>query len=438
MGINKEKCYQAVEFAKKAGATESSASVNNLLNTEISVRNGIAEYIDQSFQEYLDLNIYINGRFSSHYTNITDDKNLKDFVNNAVNMTRFLSPDKDRSLPDPSLYPDNTNADIEINDPDFDKISTEDAILFAKEIDSGALTGNKNIISATSDWNHGISKKYIVHSNGFEAERISTYFSAGAEVTVRDKNQSRPEDYYYAAARFKSGLPDLASIGENAAERALKKCGQKKIESGSYTVVIENRAARRILSPLISAMNAKAVHLKRSFLCRMKDKKIASEKLTLTDSPFIKRGQGSRLFDSEGIAAEKRTIISNGILKSFYSSWLYSKKTGLPPTSSSPSNLIFHPGTRGLDSIIKSLNKGILITNFIGGNANSTTGDFSMGFQGFLIDSGKIQSPVNEMNISGNMTSLWNNLAEVGNDPFVYSSTMTPSLVFVNVDVSGL
>ncbi len=438
MDHNKEKCYRAVDTAKRVGATESAASVSTLTNTEIHVRNGTVEYIDQSFQEYLDLKIYIDGRFSSHYTNIMDDKNLENFVINAVNMTRFLSPDKDRSLPDPSLYPENTDTDIEINDPDFNSISTEDAVIFTKEIDSGALTGDENIISVTSEWNHGLSKKYIVHSNGFEGERISTYFSAGAEVTARDGDKSRPEDYFYASARFKSDLPDLQSIGKNASERALKKLGQRKIESGTYTVVVENRASRRLVSPLISAMNAKALHLKSSFLNEMKNKMIASEKLMLTDDPLIKRGLGSRLFDSEGLAAKRRVMIDKGVLKSFYTSYFYSKKTGFPPTSYSLSNLIFKPGKRDLNSIINDLDRGILITNFIGGNANNTTGDFSMGIQGFLIDSGKIVHPVNEMNISGNLISLWKNLTEVGNDPFVFSSIMTPSLVFASVDVSGL
>jgi PmbA protein len=46
--------------------------------------------------------------------------------------------------------------------------------------------------------------------------------------------------------------------------------------------------------------------------------------------------------------------------------------------------------------------------------------------------------PVNEMNISGNAKELWKNLIEMGNDPYPYSSTRMPTLVFEGVSFSGL
>jgi PmbA protein len=78
------------------------------------------------------------------------------------------------------------------------------------------------------------------------------------------------------------------------------------------------------------------------------------------------------------------------------------------------------------------------VTGFIGGNSNSTTGDFSFGIVGLLIDGGKTVRPVNEMNISGNMKEFWNQLSEVGNDPYLYSSMRMPSLLFEGVNFSGL
>lgn len=74
-------------------------------------------------------------------------------------------------------------------------------------------------------------------------------------------------------------------------------------------------------------------------------------------------------------------------------------------------------GDKDLDGLIASIDKGILVTGFNGGNCNSTTGDFSYGVEGFLIERGKLSQPISEMNATGNMLSLWSNLAEVGNDP---------------------
>ena len=42
------------------------------------------------------------------------------------------------------------------------------------------------------------------------------------------------------------------------------------------------------------------------------------------------------------------------------------------------------------------------------------------------------------MNITGNMLELWKNLAEVGNDPRLNNAYQIPSLLFKDVDFSGL
>jgi len=66
----------------------------------------------------------------------------------------------------------------------------------------------------------------------------------------------------------------------------------------------------------------------------------------------------------------------------------------------------------------------------LGGNSNATTGDFSLGVHGTLIENGKLGTAVSEMNIAGNMKDLWHRLVEVGNDPYKYSSVLVPSLFF--------
>jgi predicted Zn-dependent protease len=86
------------------------------------------------------------------------------------------------------------------------------------------------------------------------------------------------------------------------------------------------------------------------------------------------------------------------------------------------SNLEWALGDKGRDALAAEAGEGILVTGFLGGNSNSTTGDFSLGAQGFRIRGGKIAEPVGEMNVSGNHLELWRRLASVGNDPYPYSA----------------
>ena len=131
-------------------------------------------------------------------------------------------------------------------------------------------------------------------------------------------------------------------------------------------------------------------------------------------------------------------MIQSGVLKDFYIDWYYSRKLGWEPTTGGPSNLIIPPGKRSVKEIMKDLGRGILITDFIGGNSNSTTGDASIGIIGQLFENGEPVQAVAEMNIADNHLKFWQRLAEVANDPWIYSSQRTPSLVFTDVVVSGV
>ena len=113
-------------------------------------------------------------------------------------------------------------------------------------------------------------------------------------------------------------------------------------------------------------------------------------------------------------------------------------KMNISPTISSASVLTMEMSDKNLDALIADMDKGILVTGFNGGNCNSTSGDFSYGVEGFLIEGGKLTQPISEMNVTGNMIKLWNQLIEVGNDPRLSSSWQIPSLCFEGIDFSGL
>lgn len=110
----------------------------------------------------------------------------------------------------------------------------------------------------------------------------------------------------------------------------------------------------------------------------------------------------------------------------------------MEPTGGSTANLVFNIGDKDLQGLLASVKKGILVTGFNGGNSNGTSGDFSYGIEGFLVENGEIVQPVSEMNITGNMKTLWSGIGEIGNDVNDSSSWLTPSIVFEGVDFSGV
>ncbi|MCU4174946.1 TldD/PmbA family protein [Carboxylicivirga sp. N1Y90] len=433
----KDLAVWAVEYAKKKGASEVAASINNSRSVEIEVREQKIEKIKESTTNGLSLNIYRDHKYSGHSTNNLSKKALEKFISEAVEATKYLSADEYRSLPDPSLYPENLEKDLKIEDKSYVAVNPEKKVQIAKDIENVARAQADNIISATGGYSDDFSESIRVHSNGFVGERISTSFWAGGEVTVKD-GDARPEGYHWGGSRFFKQMPTTEELGKQAAHHAIRKMGQTKIASGKYDMLIENRTVGRLLYMFIGPMSARALQQKSSYLEGMQGKQIASSALTIIDDPFIQGGFASRLYDGEGIASRERTMIEKGVLKQYYIDNYYGKKLGWEPNGGRTSNIRFDLGQRGYDAIVKDIKKGILVTSFNGGNSNSTTGDFSFGVSGFLVENGILVKPVNEMNISGNANQFWQKLAELGNDPYLYSSILSPTMLFNDIDFSGL
>lgn len=433
---------EIAEWAMKetisAGANEVSATVSNRRTVEIEFRESKLEKLSESTQNSLTLDIYYDYRYSNHTTNDLRKDSLKKFIAEAVAATKYLSKDEYRSLPEAKYYPVKADSDLKILDSSYQKVETAERVQLTREIENAAMEVSDQIISTTAGYGDIFSETAKVHSNGFAGENQGTVFYAGAEVTVKDGESGRPEDWYYGSTRYRRDLPMPDYLGKEAAKRALRKVGQKKISSGPYTMIVENRSGSRLLGMLQQPMSARALQQKSSFLEGKLGEQIASEKFTMIDDPFLEKGLGSRNFDEEGLAAEKRVMIEKGILRQYYVDDYYGKKLAIPPTSGSGSNVLFEYGTRSVEEMIRDINKGIFITGFIGGNSNSTTGDFSFGVVGLLVENGEVVQPINEMNISGNAQEFWKKLVEMGNDPYPYSSRRIPAMMFEGIQFSGL
>jgi PmbA protein len=426
-----------VAQAQKKGSDDVAVNLYHNRNIQVEHRDGKLEKLKESTENSLSLTLYANQRYSSHSTNDIRKDSLNDFIDQAVAMTGYLNEDPYRTLPDPKYYKGQKGADLQIYDSDYEKVTSDKRVEIAREIEKIASAQSDKIISCTAGYSDTFYESTKVHSNGFEGENRGTVFSSGAEVTVQDE-KGRPEDWDWRTVRFYRDLSSPEVLAKSAVKRALNKIGQTKLESGLYDMIIENRNTWRIFYSLYGPMSASALQQKSSFLEGKLGEKIGSDKLTIIDDPFIKSGLGSRLYDGEGMASNRRVLIDKGVLRSYFIDTYYGKKLGVEPTSGSASNIVMEYGDKSLEEMIKSMKKGILVNQFIGGNSNSTTGDFSFGIIGMYVEDGKIVKPVHEMNIYGNFTELLNQLAEVGADPYIYSSIQMPSLYFKEIHFSGI
>ncbi len=344
-----------------------------------------------------------------------------------------------RRLPDPELYRGQANVDLELEDPSYSTVTAAQRRAEAEAVETAAraVRGAEAILSVSTSVSDTRSESTLVHTNGFEGERQGTDFWIGAEVTVRDPDGRRPEEYAASGGRFRSAMEAPEAIGRRAAERAISRIGTRKGESAVLTMALDNRASGRIVGSLFGPLAAASIQQKRSFLEGKIGASVGNPLLDVRDDPHVPRGLGSRLYDGEGLAAHPFPVFERGVLRTYYVDTYYGRKLGIPPTTARSSNLAWSLGERTQAELLADLREGVLVTGFLGGNSNGTTGDFSLGVRGYRVRGGALAEPVGEMNVSGNHLELWKRLAAVGNDPYPYSSMRTPTLVFEGVQFAG-
>lgn len=429
----------AMSLAKKHGVSDVAASASSQRNVDTTWRDGKLEKVSEATQRQLSLSLYVDGKYGSMSTNDLRPPALDRFVEDAVGLVRALAKDPHRKLPDPSLYRDRPSVDLEIFDESVSGLSTDARLTRAKAMEEGArsVMGAERILSVSADVGDGSYEVTRVTSNGFEGTYRGTSINTYASVSVKDDDGRRPEDWAGASTRFAADLPSPLSIGKDAAERALSRLRSQKVASGTMPILVEARAAGSLLRHLIGPLGGGALQQKESFYADKVGVAVASKTLTLIDDPLLKRGLGSRVFDGEGLSSRRLSLIDRGVLKSYLIDVYYGDKLGMPPTTGRTSNLIVEKGQKSLAAMLKDMKEGLLITGFLGGNSNSTTGVFSLGAQGYRVSNGQKVEPIAELNLSDKHLDFWKKLVVVGDDPYVYSSTRVPSLLFERVSIAG-
>jgi len=427
----------AMNHALENGAQHVSVSISNSKNSSVEVREEKIDKLEQAITSGLSIRLFVEGKYSAHSTSRLKKEELARFIEEAIEGTKFLAEDPFRTLPEPALYYKGAGKDLESLDKNFENVNPEAKIDLAFAAEKEALGKDERIISVSSSYYDGLNERVMVTSNGFEGDTANSYFGLYTNVSVKGVGDARPE-FGWSESAIKFDELKKEGTGTTALKRALEKIGAEKIKSDTMPMIVENRVVARLLGPVLQALNGASIQQKNSFLIDKLEEKVASDKLNVTDNPFIVGGRGSRLFDNEGLKTKERVVFEKGVLKTYFIDTYYGKKLEMEPTSGGTTNLVFEPGDKDLNGLIASLNKGILVTGFNGGNCNGSTGDFSYGIDGFLIENGKLVQPVTEMNITGNMKNLLLSIKEMGKDVKTDSSVRTPSVLFDNVDFSGI
>ncbi len=153
---------------------------------------------------------------------------------------------------------------------------------------------------------------------------------------------------------------------------------------------------------------------------------VTSPLITLHCLPASKQLASAYPLTGDGFVASDMTLIQQGILQSYLLSQFGSNKTGLPMAVNDGDCMVMDAGQSSLDDLIAGVEKGILLGRFSGGSPNDK-GDFSgVAKNSYYIENGKIQYPVSETMVSGNIASVLMNINAVSQQRVDFGHAIFP------------
>ena len=177
--------------------------------------------------------------------------------------------------------------------------------------------------------------------------------------------------------------------------------------------------------------------------------KIFSDKITLSEKPI-----GTELFcaafDAEGVPCVNKALIDKGVPTTFVYDLGTAERAGVKSTGNgrlvngnvrpTVGFTVLEEGGSSLDELFKEVGDGLYITSLAGQHAgiDQKSGAYSLQAAGFVIEKGKLTTPVSLITVAGNIFTDLNNVIAVGNDSkLTYSEIKCPSVAVSDISVSG-
>ena len=125
------------------------------------------------------------------------------------------------------------------------------------------------------------------------------------------------------------------------------------------------------------------------------------------------------------------------MLKTHSLSLYAANKTGRPVVKNTGWSLIVDPGEKSFDEIIKSVDKGLIMGNFSGGEPGAN-GEFSgVAKNSFFVENGEIKYALSETMVNGNLGEIVKNIRDISKDVVCDGSSVIPYIAVDGVVISG-
>ena len=426
----------AIETAQKAGAT-AEVGVTKVSGLSVSTRLQEIENVEFTNDGALGISVYLGQQKGNASTSDLSEEAIKNTVEAALAIAKYTSPDDCTGLADKEL--------MAFEAPDLAlyhgaSVDVEQATKLALEAEKAALEYDDKIVNSNgASFNSHTGVRVYGNTHGMLQSYLSSRYSLSCSVIGGELDQLE-NDYEYTVSREFDDLSSADWVGQNCAKKVIARLNPQKLTTREVPVIFLNDVATGLISHLTGAISGGSLYRKSSFLLDHLGKQVLPDWFLISERPHLLKRLASTPFDSEGVRTQDLEIIQDGVLQTYLLTSYSGRKMGMQSTGHAGGihNWLVKPNlTGGLAALLRQMDTGLLVTDVMGQGVNIVTGDYSRGAAGFWVENGKIQYPVAEITIAGQLQDMLKNIVAVADDVEHRSNIQTGSILLDKMKISG-
>lgn len=423
-------------MAKHQGATSAEVAVSLDKGLSVTTRLGEVETVEFNQDKSFALTVYFGQRRGSVTSTDHSEEALAMLVKKACDIASVGDEDPCFGLAEAGLLATEF-PDLQLHYPW--QIEAGEAIDLAKECEKYALGLDPNIVN--SDGCTVASYQFLrtyANSHGFMASTQSSRHSKSCVLLGKDK-QGLKRGYDYTIARDPHELMQNKQLAESTVQRTLSLLDAQKLSTRTCPVIFSSEVSSSLLNTLVSAISGGSIYRRASFLVDKLGERIFPARYSIYEKPYLVGGLGSSAYDAEGVQTRNNVFLESGVLKQYVLGSYSARRLGKATTANAGGvhNLTINNDNVSFDELLKEMDTGLLVTSLMGSAVSLMTGNYSRGASGFWVEGGKIQFPVEEVTVAGNLLEMFNNIQLIASDEDKRKSTHCGSLLIKTMTVAG-
>lgn len=425
--LDKRTAYSVLDMALSTGADFAEIFIEDNVKNSMSVINGRVERALSGRDHGLGLRLICGDKAIYVYTNDTSGDNLLNMAKSAAQSVKGNSRCVIKSFEKKDFYGGIGRAVVMP-----DNVKKRVVADMLKNASDAAFAYGSSISQTQMSYLDSVQDICVINSEGLWAtdKRVRTR----AMVSAVASNESEKQTGYFGPGAMQGfefyDTIDLNELAREAAHSADTMLKAKVCPSGKMDVIMDNGFGGVIFHEACGhGLEITAVSKNASVFAGKIGQKIASDKVTAIDDGTIKGQWGSVNIDDEGIPAQRKVLIENGILKSYMSDRFNGARANYPLTGSSRrqsyrfmpvarmTNTYIDKGSDRTDDIIANTEYGLYAKYMGGGSVNPASGEFNFAVnEAYIVRNGKICEPVRGATLIGKGADVLMNIDMVGDN----------------------